>query len=157
MSRATVDLPDVVRSVVDAHRHERGPLLVVLQEIQERLGCLDPEVVPLVAAEMNLSRADVHGVATFYRDFHSEPHGRALIRICRSEACKSMGAEDLVVQVETALGVKTGETSPDGSVTLDQVFCLGNCALSPAAQINGRLHGRLTPDRVLDIARRDAS
>ncbi|MGW3472845.1 NADH-quinone oxidoreductase subunit NuoE family protein [Saccharopolyspora sp. NPDC000995] len=157
MSRSTVNLPELVQSVVDAHRDERGPLLVVLQELQERLGRLDPEVVPLVAAELNLSRADVHGVVAFYRDFHSDPHGRAVLRICRAEACKSVGAEDLVAQVETTLGVKTGETTPDGAVTLDQVFCLGNCALGPAAQVNGRLYGRLTPDRVLDVMRRAAS
>ncbi|MGW1681566.1 NADH-quinone oxidoreductase subunit NuoE family protein [Saccharopolyspora sp. NPDC002376] len=157
MSRAAVNLPEMVRSIVDAHRHERGPLLVVLQEIQDRLGWLDPDAVPLVAAEMNLSRADVHGVVTFYRDFRSEPPGRVVLRICRAEACKSVGAEDLAARLETALGIKTGETTPDGSVTLDQVFCLGNCALGPAAQVNGRLHGRLTPDRVLDVVRREVS
>lgn len=157
MSRATANLPEVVRSAVDGHRHERSPLLVVLQEIQDRLGWLDPDAVPLVAAEMNLSRADVHGVVTFYRDFRSEPPGRTVLRICRAEACKSVGAEELVAQLETTLGVKTGETAPDGSVTLEQVFCLGNCALGPAAQIDDQLHGRLTPDRVLDVVRKDAS
>lgn len=157
MNRAAVQLPDLVRSIVDAHRDERGPLLVVLQEIQARLGWLDPEVIPLVAAELNLSRADVHGVATFYRDFHSAPPGRVTLRICRAEACKSVGAEDLVARAESALGVKMGGTTPDGSTTLDQVFCLGNCALGPSAQVNGRVYGRLEPDHVLDVVRRAAS
>lgn len=157
MSQATVSLPQLVRSVVDRHRHARGPLLVVLQEIQDHLGYVDPEVVPLVAAEMNLSRADVHGVVTFYRDFRSEPPGRTVVRVCRAEACQSVGSEELLRTLENALGVKVGQTTPDGSTTLDQVFCLGNCALGPAAQINGRLYGRLDADRVLSVVRGEGS
>jgi formate dehydrogenase subunit gamma len=157
MNQATVNLPELVRSVVDSHRHLRGPLLVVLHEIQHRLGYIDPEVVPLLAAELNLSRADVHGVVTFYRDFRSEPPGRVALRVCRAEACQSMGAESLVAQLEQWLGIKVGGTTPDGSTTLDQVFCLGNCALGPSAQINGRVYGRLDRDRVIDIARAERS
>ncbi len=153
MNRATTDLPELVRSVVDSHRHLRGPLLVVLREIQDRLGYIDPDVVPLVAAELNLSRADVHGVVTFYRDFRSEPPGRKTLRICRAEACQAMGSELLVNALEQALGIKVGQTTTDGSTTLDQVFCLGNCALGPAAQIDGRLYGRLDRDQVIDIVR----
>lgn len=153
----TTSVPELVRSVVDAHRGERGPLIVVLQEIQDRLGYIDPAVVPLVASELNLSRADVHGVVTFYRDFHAEPQARVQVKVCRAEACQSMGAEDLVAGLEEDLGVKLGGTSSDGSLALDQVFCLGNCALSPAAQVNGRLYGRLDRGRVVEIARRESS
>lgn len=157
MNHTTMTLPELVGSVVAEHRHERGPLIVVLQEIQNRLGHLAPEVVPLVAAELNLSRADVHGVVTFYHDFRTKPQGQVTLRLCRAEACQSMGAEELVAQVEQALGVKIGETSADGSVTLDQVFCLGNCALSPAGQVNGRVYGRLDRDRVLEALRNEVS
>ena len=156
MNPATINLQELVRSVVESHRNSRGPLLVVLQEIQDRLGFLDSEVVPLVAAELNLSRADVHGVVTFYRDFRSERPGRTTVRLCRAEACQSVGAEDLVAAVEQAFGVKVGQTTPGGSVTLDQVFCLGNCALGPAAQVNGRLYGRLDLDRVVGIVAAEA-
>ncbi|MFF0501781.1 NAD(P)H-dependent oxidoreductase subunit E [Nocardia aobensis] len=151
MNRATTDLQELVRSVVDSNRHLRGPLLVVLQEIQDRLGYIDPDVVPLVAAELNLSRADVHGVVTFYRDFHSEPTGRKTVRICRAEACQAMGSEPLVSALEAELGIKIAQTTADGSITLDHVFCLGNCALGPAAQIDGRMYGRLDRDQVIAI------
>ncbi|MDQ0994254.1 NAD(P)H-dependent oxidoreductase subunit E [Streptomyces sp. V3I7] len=157
MNRTEMNLPELVRCVVDAHRQEPGPLLVVLQDIQDRLGYIDPDVVPLVAAELNLSRADVHGVVTFYRDFRSRPPGRTTVRVCRAEACRSVGAEDLLAGLEQTLGVRAGQTTPDGSVTLDQVFCLGNCALGPAAQVNGRLYGRLDRDRLAGMVQREAS
>jgi formate dehydrogenase subunit gamma len=99
--------------------------------------------VPILAKELNLSRADVHGVITFYTDFRAEPAGRTVVKICRAEACQSVGAEKLAEHAQQVFGVKLGQTTPDGSVTLEQVFCLGNCALGPAAQINGRLHGKL--------------
>lgn len=156
MTQAGVNLPDLVRSVVDSHRHLRAPLLVVLQALQDRLGYLDHDVIPLVAAELNLSRADVHGVVSFYRDFRGEPAGRTIVRVCRAEACQSVGAEQLMDGLERALGIKAGQTTGDGSTTLDAVFCLGNCALGPSAQINGRVHGRLDLDRVRDIMRSEA-
>ncbi|MDD4866315.1 MAG: NAD(P)H-dependent oxidoreductase subunit E [Mycobacterium sp.] len=148
-----MNLPTLVRTVVDSHRHERGPLLEILHDLHRRLGYIDPDVVPLVAAELNLSRADVHGVVTFYRDFRSRPAGRVTLAVCRAEACRAMGGENLVAQLEQRLGIKVGDTTADGSTTLDQVFCLGNCALGPSAQINGRLYGRLDLDRVIDITR----
>ncbi len=157
MTRADVNLPELVRSVVDGHRHRRAPLLIVLQDIQKRLGYLDHDVIPLVAAELNLSRADVHGVVSFYRDFQTEPVGRVRVRVCRAEACQSVGAEQLMAGLERALGIKAGQTADDGSITLDTVFCLGNCALGPSAQINGRVHGRVDLDRVRDIMRIEAS
>ncbi len=157
MISPTVNMSELVRSVVGAHRGLRAPLLVVLHAIRDRLGYIDPDVIPLVAAELNLSRADVHGVVTFYRDFRAEPAGRTKVRVCRAEACQSTGAEQLVSAIERALGVKVGHTTDDGSTTLDQVFCLGNCALGPSAQINGRVYGRLDLDRVTSILRAEAS
>ncbi|MGY4099004.1 NAD(P)H-dependent oxidoreductase subunit E [Nocardia sp. R16R-3T] len=157
MKQAPQNLQELVRSVVDSHRHRRGPLLVILHDIQDRLGYIDPEVVPLVAAELNLSRADVHGVVTFYRDFRSEPPGRTTVLMCRAEACRSVGAEQLVTSVEQTLGIKVGNTTSDGSTTLGQVFCLGNCALGPSARINGKVYGRLDRDQVIDIVRAEQS
>lgn len=145
------NLADLVRSAVDAHRHERGPLLVILHEIQDRLGFVPSDAVPLLARELNLSRADVHGVVTFYHDFRTEPAGRHTVELCRAEACQSVGAEDLVNELEQELGVKTGSTTASGAITLKQVFCLGNCALGPSGLIDGRVHGRLNRDAIAEL------
>lgn len=152
MTQAIENLDDVVTAAVAAHRHERGPLLVVLQEIQQQLGHVPPAAVPLVAKQLNLSRADVHGVVSFYHDLRAEPPGAVVVQLCRAEACQAMGAERLVSAVEERLGVKVGQTTADGAITLDQVFCLGNCALSPAGLVDGRLHGRLDAERVTALA-----
>lgn len=151
MTEAGIDMPEVVRSIVKAHRTARGALLPILHEIQREFGYIDPECVPVVAAELNLSRADVHGVVTFYRDFRPEPAGSTTVRLCRAEACQAVGAEALVADVEQVFGIKVGQTTPDGSVTLDQTFCLGNCALGPAAQVNGKTYGRLDRGRLFEI------
>lgn len=153
MTVTTTELAEVVHAVAEEHRDERGPLLVMLHAIQERLGYVDPAAVPLLARELNLSRADVHGVVTFYRDFRTEPAGAVTVRVCRAEACASLGAERVLADLELSLGIGLGETTADGAVTLDQVFCLGNCALGPSGQINGRVHGRLDATRVLALAR----
>ncbi|GAB3496622.1 NAD(P)H-dependent oxidoreductase subunit E [Amycolatopsis cihanbeyliensis] len=140
-----------VRAVVEAHRADRGALLPILHDIQAEFGHIDQRTVAVLATELNISRADVHGVVSFYTDFRSEPAGAATVRLCRAEACRAVGAERLVTQVEQVFGVPVGQTTPDGSVTLEQVFCLGNCALGPAAQINGRLYGRLDEGRLMDL------
>ncbi|MEU6645163.1 NAD(P)H-dependent oxidoreductase subunit E [Saccharomonospora sp. NPDC046836] len=144
-------LMEQVRAVVEAHRDDRGALLPILHDIQDQLGHLDPAVVPVLAAELNMSRADVHGVISFYSDFRAEPAGTTTVRLCRAEACQSVGAEQLVADAEHIFGVKVGQTTPDRSVTLEQVFCLGNCALGPAAQVNGRLYGRVDRGRLIGI------
>ncbi|NUT47660.1 MAG: NADH-quinone oxidoreductase subunit E [Saccharothrix sp.] len=140
-----------VLAVIEAHRGDRGALLPVLHGIQAEFGYVDRSVIGLVAKELNLSRADVHGVVTFYRDFRAEPAGRVTVALCRAEACRSVGSEQLVAHAEAAYGVQVGRTGADGALTLDQVFCLGNCALGPAALVNGRLHGRLDPDRLAGV------
>jgi formate dehydrogenase subunit gamma len=141
-------LEQQVRSVVAAHRGDRGALLPILHGIQSELGHVDPAVIPILADELNLSRADVHGVVTFYRDFRSTAPGRTTVRICRAEACQAVGAAALADHAEARLGVSFGETTADGAVTLDQVFCFGNCALGPAVQVGDRLYGRVDPDRL---------
>ncbi|MYW62721.1 NADH-quinone oxidoreductase subunit E [Streptomyces sp. SID8379] len=146
-SGTDVSVESVVRRVAAAHREERGALLPVLHAVQAELGCVPQEAVPVLADEFNLSRADVHGVVTFYHDFRREPAGRGTVRICRAEACQALGSERLVTYAREA-GTPVGETSANGAVTVEQVFCLGNCALGPSVEVNGRLHGRVTPERL---------
>jgi len=137
---------DVATEIVRAHSAARGPLIPVLHALQEHFGYLDPEATRIVAKELNLSRADVHGVITFYSDFRTTPPGRTVVAVCRGEACQSRGSRELEAHAQSSLGVAFGETTGDGAVTLDQVFCLGNCALSPAVLVAGRLVGRVDPD-----------
>jgi formate dehydrogenase subunit gamma len=141
----------LVRNIAAARRAQRGALLPILHAVQEALGCVPPEAIPVLAEELNLSRADVHGVMTFYHDFRSRPAGRTTVRVCRAEACQAVGAGRLVEHLLDRYGMSPGETSPDGSMTVEQVFCLGNCALGPAAQVNGRLHGRVDEVRLSSI------
>lgn len=132
-----------VTEICQAHRLDRGPLMPILQHLQEVFGYIDPRAITIMADDLNLSEAEVYGVISFYKDFRITPAGRTTIRICRGEACQSMGAEQLVAHAQTMLGVNISETTSDGSITLEQVFCLGNCALSPAAQFDKMTLGRL--------------
>ena len=122
---------------------ERGALLPVLHAVRMEFGWIDARAVPVIADELNLSRAEVHGVVTFYRDFRPEAPARHAVRICRAEACQATGADRLVVRAGSHLGIALGATTADGSVSLDDVFCLGNCALGPSVTVDGRLHGRV--------------
>jgi formate dehydrogenase subunit gamma len=137
-----------VREIVAAHRGERGALMPILHAIQAEYGHIDPKSIPVIAEELNLSRADVHGVVTFYKDFRQEPPGRTTVRICRAEACQAVGSEALAQRVQARLGVGFGETTADHAVSLEAVFCLGNCALGPSVEIGGRLYGRMDGDRL---------
>ncbi|MFF3418945.1 NAD(P)H-dependent oxidoreductase subunit E [Streptomyces sp. NPDC002698] len=146
-SVSDVTVESVVRTAAAVHRDRRGALLPVLHAVQAELGCVPKEAIPVLADEFNLSRADVHGVVTFYHDFRAEPAGRTTVRICRAEACQALGADGLVTYVREA-GLVLGETSANGAVTVEQVFCLGNCALGPSVEVNGRLYGRVGPARL---------
>jgi formate dehydrogenase subunit gamma len=141
----------LVRDIAATHKGQRGALIPILHAVQEALGYVPPEAIPVLADELNLSRADVHGVVSFYHDFRSAPAGRTTVRVCRGEACQAVGAERLVKHLQESRGLTLGETTIDGAVTLEQVFCLGNCALGPAAQVNGRLRGRLDESRLSAI------
>ncbi|WP_020670409.1 NAD(P)H-dependent oxidoreductase subunit E [Amycolatopsis nigrescens] len=145
---AGMSMADRVRAVVETHRGDRGALMPILHGIQAEFGYIDQAMVPVLATELNISRADVHGVVSFYTDFRSEPAGRTTVKLCRAEACQSVGAERLVEHAQQVWHTKVGQTSADGALTLDQVFCLGNCALGPAGQINGKLYGRLDETRL---------
>jgi len=135
--------PNVALETIESHSQQRGPLLPVLHALQETFGYVDPAAVPLVAKALNLSRAEVYGVLTFYPDLRSTPPGRVRVQVCRGEACQSVGAHALAKHATSSLGVDFGGTTADGSVTLDEVFCLGNCALGPTVTVDGHLHGRV--------------
>lgn len=125
-------------------------LVQVLHAFVERYGHVSEEALRQIAAEMNLSRADVHGVAGFYHDFRREPAGRRVVRICQAEACQSMGSRELTAHAERELGVGLNGTTADGETTLEPVYCLGNCACSPAIMVDDAVYGRV------DAARFDA-
>jgi formate dehydrogenase subunit gamma len=138
---------ETVRRIVADMKNRPGPLIEVLHAVQAALGYVPAEAVPVVAEALNLSRAEVHGVVTFYHFFRETAPGKHTVHICRAEACQSMGANALVAHAKKRLGVDFHETTRDGVFSLEQVFCLGNCALSPAAMIDGQLYGRVTPER----------
>src|SRR5258708_10757945 len=136
-----------------------GALLPILHALQDDFGYIDKAAVPLVADALNLSHAEVHGVISFYHDFRHEPPGRHVLKMCRAEPCQSMGCDRLIEHVENRLGAKLGETTSDGSFTLDAVYCLGNCALSPAVMLDGKPYGRVSAqvaDFLIDGLRRRA-
>jgi len=134
---------DLARDTIAAHLHLEGPLLPILHALQECFGCIPEEAVPVVAQALNLSRAEVHGVVTFYHDFREKPAGRHVIKLCRAEACQSMGAEAGAAALLEALGIDWGGTTKDGLVTVEPVYCLGLCAVAPGALIDGEPRGRL--------------
>ena len=131
------------RAIVAEHSGREGPLLPILHAVQHAFGHVPSAAVPVIAEALNLSRAEVHGVVTFYHDFRQEPAGRHVLKICRAEACQSMGAEALVAHAEERLGIACGHTTADGAVTLEPVYCLGLCATAPSVMIDGRVAGRL--------------
>lgn len=125
-----------------------GALLPMLHAIQDAMGFVPAEAVPVLADALNLSRAEVHGVISFYHDFRSAPPGRHVLKLCRAEACQAMGARGLETQLRQRLGIDFNETTADGSVTLEPAYCLGNCACAPSAMLDGAVHGRLDGDRL---------
>lgn len=139
-----------IDAVIAAHLGMEGPLLPMLHAIQAAFGHVPAAATPRLAAALNLSRAEVHGVISFYHDFRDHPAGRHVVRICRAEACQAVGAEATAAAAIDRLGVGWHGTGP-GGVTLEPVFCLGLCACGPAAQVDGRLHGRVDAARVVAL------
>ncbi|KQT85730.1 ATP synthase subunit E [Aurantimonas sp. Leaf443] len=125
-----------------------GPLLPILHALQNRFGHVSEEAIRLISAELNLSRAEVYGVVSFYHDYHREPQGRHVLKVCRAEACQAAGGDAIAASIEEALGLSFGQTSPDGQVTLEAVYCLGLCATAPSAMVDKRLVGRLNAAKV---------
>ena len=147
MTASAVSLAEIVESAVASQRGRIGPLLPVLHAIQDTLGYIPADAVPMIAAALNLSRAEVHGVMTFYHDFRSTPAGEHVVHLCRAEACQAMGARELERHARERLGVGFGETTADGLITLEPVYCLGNCACSPSVRIDDKIHARVSPAR----------
>jgi formate dehydrogenase subunit gamma len=125
-----------------------GATLPILHALQHAFGYVPTDSVPMVAAALNLSRAEVHGIVTFYHEFRRHPPGRHILRLCRAEACQAVGADALGAHARRRLGVEWHETSADGSVTLEPVFCLGLCAVGPSALLDGKPLARLDEARL---------
>ncbi|BBE72789.1 formate dehydrogenase subunit gamma [Oharaeibacter diazotrophicus] len=152
MSRHESFSVERTRELVSDFAGLEGPLLPILHALQEAFGFVPEAAVPVIAQELNLTRAEVHGVVTFYHDFRHAPAGRHVVKLCRAEACQSMGCDDLIAHAERRLGVAMGETSADGAVTLEPIYCLGLCATAPSAMVDGRLVGRLDAAAIDAIA-----
>jgi formate dehydrogenase subunit gamma len=134
--------------IIAEHKQLEGPTLVILHALQEAFGYVPQPAIPMIAAALNLSRAEIHGVFTFYHDFRHQPAGRHVLKLCRAEACQAAGGDALAARAEAKLGISLGNTTPDERVTLEPIYCLGLCATAPSAMLDGRLIGRLDEARL---------
>ena len=139
---------ELLTTLIAQHQSTPGGLMPLLHAVQDALGHIPPDAVGAIALGFNLSRAEVHGVISYYHFFRSAPPGRTVVQVCRAESCKACGADELLAAVEQRLGIKAHETRADGAVSLEPVFCLGLCAQSPAIQVNERVFARVTPARL---------
>jgi formate dehydrogenase subunit gamma len=140
-----------VSSAIASWQHRPGALLPILHTVQSALGHIPEDAVPEIARALNLSRAEVHGVISFYHDFLTAPPGRHRVQICRAEACQAVGARELERHATELLATPMGATSEDGSVTLEGVYCLGNCACGPSVRIGDRVYGRVDRDALAGL------
>jgi formate dehydrogenase subunit gamma len=139
--------------ILSKHAGRPGALLPILHDVQEAFGHVPAEAVPVIAQALNVSRAEVHGVVSFYHDFRPEPAGRHVLKLCRAEACQSMNGVEFAEQALKRFGLDWHETTPDGRLTIEPVYCLGLCATAPSAMLDGELMGRLDADSLDEIAR----
>ena len=149
---ANGDIAERTRAIVSHLRSLEGPLLPILHEVQDEFGYVPQEALPVIAHELNLSRAEVHDVVTFYHDYRDHPAGRHVLKLCRAEACQSMGGDAVAERVKKLLGIDFHQTTLDGSVTLEPVYCLGLCACAPAAMLDGELYGRIDDETIAEFA-----
>lgn len=136
------------KTIIETHRAMEGAALPILHAVQAEFGYVPDEAVPMIAQALNLTRADVHGIVSFYSDFRRELPGRHVLRLCRAEACQAMGGDALAARALARLGIGWGETSRGGAVTVEAVYCLGLCATSPAALLDGQPIGRIDAERL---------
>ena len=148
----TGSLETRVLAILARHAGREGALLPVLHDVQAAFGCVPGEAVPVIAKGLNLSRAEVHGVVTFYHDFRPEPAGQRHVKICRGEACQAMGADAMAQRVLGHFGIDWNGTTEGGSVTVSPVFCLGLCSVAPAVQLGDALHARVSAEAVIRLA-----
>jgi formate dehydrogenase subunit gamma len=139
---------EVVDALVARLAATPGPLLPLLHAVQKELGFIPAAAIPRIAGALNLSRAEVHGVVSFYHWFRHDPPGRHMLRLCRAEACQAVGCELTEAHAKRALGVDYQGTTADGQFTLEAAYCLGNCAAGPSLMIDDKLYGRVTPQRL---------
>jgi formate dehydrogenase subunit gamma len=137
-----------VQDILHAHEGLEGPLLPILHAVQADFGHVPQAAIPVIAEGLNISRAEVHGVVSFYHDFREEPAGRHIVKLCRAEACQAVGADRVAAHARARLGIDWHQTTRDGAVTLEPVFCLGLCACGPAALVDGRVEGRVDEARL---------
>ena len=149
--------PDAVDEILSRMAATEGALLPILHVIQAVEGYIPSEAIPRIAESLNLSRAEVHGVISYYHHFRQKPAGKVVVQICRAEACQAVGADALAQDAVKALGCDFHETTRDGAVTLEPVYCLGHCACGPSAMINDDVHARMTIDRLKSLVDRARS
>jgi formate dehydrogenase subunit gamma len=151
MQQAGTEIAERTGAIIADLKGLEGPLLPILHGIQDEFGYVPQESLPVIAEALNISRAEVHGVVTFYHDYRARPAGRHVLKLCRAEACQSMGGDAIAAQIQQRLGIGFHETAKDGSVTLEPVYCLGLCACAPSAMLDGEVIGRLDADKLDEI------
>nr|WP_289073447.1 formate dehydrogenase subunit gamma [uncultured Halomonas sp.] len=140
-----------IQAEIDALKHLPGALLPILHALQDRFGFVPSDAIPLIAESLKTTRAEVHGVITFYHHFRTTPPGRHVVQVCRAEACQAVGGRALEAHVKARLGVDYHQTTPDREITLEAVYCLGNCACGPSVRVNDEVRGRITPEAFDDL------
>lgn len=148
MAATELESNSTLERILAQHAGLPGPLLPILHAVQDELGCIAPAYVARIADALNLSRAEVHGVISFYHYFRQHEPGRHVVHVCRAEACQAMRSEATEQHAKRELGVEYGGTSADGVFTLEPAYCLGNCAAAPSVMIDEKLYGRVTPERL---------
>jgi formate dehydrogenase subunit gamma len=142
---------DRASEIINEHMHLEGPAMPILHALQDTFGFVPQEAEPLMAKALNWSRAEVHGVVTFYHDFRRKPAGKHVLKLCAAEACQSMGSDHIAAVAQKALGIHFGETTADGQVTLEHVYCLGLCATAPSAMLDGKIVARVDEKRLKSL------
>lgn len=143
-----------VEEIVAAHAHLEGPLLPILHALQAAFGFVPRDAIPVVAQALNLTRAEVFGVVSFYHDFREAPAGRRVVKLCRAEACQAVGGRAVSDAVLRHFRIGWGETTADGAVTVEPVYCLGLCSVAPSALVDGEPHGRVEAAHLIALAER---
>jgi len=146
MSESREWTPQAIQAEIDALKHKPGALLPILHAIQNRFGFIPEGAVPTIAESLGQTRAEVHGVISFYHHFRTTPPGRHVVQVCRAEACQAVGARSLERHAKARLGIDYHRTTPDREITLEAVYCLGNCACGPSVRVDDRVLGRVTPE-----------
>ena len=151
MQPASTEIASRTAAIIHDLRGLEGPLLPILHGLQEEFGYVPQDALPVIAAALNMSRAEVHGVASFYHDYRTQPAGRHVLKLCQAEACQSMGSDRVAAEIKAALGIGFHETTQDGSVTLEPIYCLGLCACAPAAMLDGDVIARVDSEAIHEI------